>query len=500
MNPAILATGHYSIRRLPAEVVERTIGKTALHVLRMLWAWRDPETGLVTVQRWRLAETRGFAPVSEQAVMRALLLLVKVGFVQNIGWREARAANGRRIPVFARRVYGGDAPPKLLGERHVLAVPEPVAAWIARAPADHDRGGGRGRGGAPKGNQNRKDGDGSVYRPEAARKRTLRRLEDIRAGRVKIDSEAAQLEAEDRRERSRKCAKAQSSRINGSGRPPSMDRVALRSLDPDPLVGLSQKKDRAPEAGAQISPPPAVERKDINEINLDAKPTEAAPIRTSDRVLRCGSNSARAIPIRGLPPYPTIRTATIPNPPKISETATDEEAAHALAQAYRGAFEARTKQPCWAARLPQVVKNKKAWSLLLEVGAMLRDAGVPPAGWVAWSFDVWKSLGHTSKPPSIAWTFSTKRIGGDLGWYNDEGYDEIGGLLISGPIEKDFARRFMSMQEVANCGRGGSAEALVAHYFPEGYAQALQATHAEAARLREEVTRRLVDGVWLWGA
>lgn len=487
MNPGIVA-GRYPVRRLSAETVERKIGKTALHVLRMLWAWRDPETGLVTVQRERLAASRGFARVSVPATMRALVRLAECGLVENLGWREVETAKGARIPVYTRRVYGADAPAKALGERHVLAVPEPVAAWISRRVADARRGGGRGRGGAPRGNRNR-FGDGS----KTAHARWCHSVEPIlasvRAGRVRVDSEAARLEAEDRREQARKRAKGRAAGDNGSSRPPTMDRVAL-----DPTSGSSDlpslREGRAAASAAAIDP------------SLAASPLESNPEKSAPRVLRLGpaTHDKRAtVPIRGIPDYPRLRSATIPNPPLLAEDASDAEAAHALAKAYRGAFEAATGQPCWAARLPQVVKTKKTWALLLEAGAMLRDSAVPPAGWVAWSFTVWRSFGRSRKPPTLAWCFSTKRIGGDLKWYQHEGYDEIGGLIVSGPIEKNFARRYMAMRDAADRGLGGSAEALLAHFFPEGYAQALQATHKEAEQTRDALARRLADGDWLWG-
>lgn len=220
------------------------------------------------------------------------------------------------------------------------------------------------------------------------------------------------------------------------------------------------------------------------------------------RVLRLGpaTHDKRATdPIRGIPDYPRLRSATIPNPPLLAEDATDEEAAHALARAYRGAFEARTGKVCWAARPCALARMKKTWALLLEAGALLRDSGVPPAGWVSWSFTVWESFGRSKKPPAMAWCFSTKRIGGDLKWYQHEGHDEIGGLIVSGPLEKDFGRRYMAMREAADLGRGGSAEALLAHFFPSGYAQALQAVHDEADKEREAIARKLADGDWLWG-
>jgi hypothetical protein len=141
--------------------------------------------------------------------------------------------------------------------------------------------------------------------------------------------------------------------------------------------------------------------------------------------------------------------------------------------------------------------RSKAWRLLLEAGALLRDAAVPPAGWVVWSFEVWRGLGRTKKPPSLVWTFSTKRIGGDLAWYQHEGYDEIGGRKVKGPLEDAFYPRDAAMREAAIW--TDDATEVVARYFPEGYAQAVEAVQREAEQMRAKVARRLAAGEWLWG-
>jgi hypothetical protein len=246
---------------------------------------------------------------------------------------------------------------------------------------------------------------------------------------------------------------------------------------------------------SEVTPagPPAEEVRSDDDGGLRLGSSDAP--RTSPRRSRKYVRAALGARIPNLPRFPQLKSATIPHPPRLSPDASTELAAREIARAYAGAYEASTGKPCWAARRPERTKN---WALLLAAAEFIRDADVPPAAWVAWSFDVWAK--KTGRPPPISWVFSVRRLGDRFDWFSHDHYDEIGGTIVAGPKEKGMFQRYTALLEAIDReGAHADAAPLVARYFPEGWDAAVAAVEREIRQTRERLETQLADGAWLWG-
>jgi hypothetical protein len=129
-----------------------------------------------------------------------------------------------------------------------------------------------------------------------------------------------------------------------------------------------------------------------------------------------------------IPPFPTptvVGAVRVPEPPKLTADATPDECVRVCARAYVGAVESRYAERCWMRMVIHKPERaaKGVRDVLRAAAEILRDRGVAPASWAAWSVDSWFDLPHVQPgdpPPSHKWVFSLERLRKSVGWFSHD--------------------------------------------------------------------------------
>ena len=205
-----------------------------------------------------------------------------------------------------------------------------------------------------------------------------------------------------------------------------------------------------------------------------------------------------------IPRYPgpdVVPPVRRPAPPVLDESMEMDDRVKRVALAYAGAV--RTRYGACGAISP--VKRRKA----LEEGAdWLTEFAIPPAAWMLFSMDTWRShfapqkLKH--RPPPVRWACSSKRIVERRDWYKDAHEDYKGGQTSMGPDLRALLERWTEMQGtlLAMDHRrldAAAVSAVVRHYFkPGAYEWAVGSAMQSAMREQALITRAAQRGEWVW--
>jgi hypothetical protein len=248
----------------------------------------------------------------------------------------------------------------------------------------------------------------------------------------------------------------------------------------------------------------------------------------------------------GLPPYPGLAIVphvVLPDPPQLNPGLLDWRRVEVLVRAYRGAVHARLG--IQGALLPRraLLERSAAYEKLVEAAMVIIREQLPPAGWAAFSCEVWRDYGPEGAeeetiapaclpvrrpvepdadsrqldallrqirqkaaaprpPPPVTWVFMTSRMEQHAAWYRGEAESYGGGLVVFGPSAKELMARYraMALAVQRSPSRGEAAvRAIVAEHFPgDTYATLLGRARAEADEHRTRLVGRLRRGDFLW--
>jgi hypothetical protein len=211
----------------------------------------------------------------------------------------------------------------------------------------------------------------------------------------------------------------------------------------------------------------------------------------------------------GGPAYPALdgphAAARLPAPLEISKDASDGEIASACAAAYRTAVEQVTGARSWAfGKGAATAKGRATTARLIEGGRALRDAGIPPLAWAAWSCLVWKRYSPSSKGGAPArWVFDPARVVERQGWFWAECPLAGGQVVWNDALRALIARWNALAAEVSRKCSGDAdvegAKAIVARLCPPEDWDALvwksrQTAQGDQRRIDAAVAR----GEWVW--
>lgn len=517
------------------------LGKGTLELLLWLFRHRD-ERGRINAAAVQIARRLGKA---RSTVQDRLARLEALGFVvlprersvgrrrgrngsEGLGWQTVRP--GTR--GFVRLVRGAEASATSgpCGSRALLLPPD-VLQNVQKAPANGHGGARRGAGGSP-GNTNAR-GKGAVSKARERAREWVARLDE---GLVLTDEEAERVDRKRRREMRTQLAKLPPLEAAGG------DEVLAGALVFEEEIRRQDRERRAARRAAPGRSSPATgdgqERhpkrsSSFSSVDLDL-PSEDAPV-TSTGVSALGSirGEGRALlefrsgergrieapvappplyglgdRILGVPPIPTrdvVGEAVMPRAPLIDPEAAGVGLVEALAVAYRAAVRNRFGVESHALRRGELAKSK--WfEALHRAAVILREKGVAPIAWAAWSCDVWIRYGEAKgKPPPIAWVYGPARILERVGWFSSEGHTLTEGRIVEGPECVAMRKRYLAMRWAITRSRAATSEevaAIVARYFPaEGpgsYAATVARVREENRQAQEQLCRRVQAGEYVW--
>lgn len=409
---------------------------------------------------------------------KALSRLRAFGLLQDTGWRRLPVLRGGltvRCDVYVREVLGAR-----YKQRPFLAVPVEVVAKIKEPPKQ----GGR--------------------RPGAGRPRKPATVFHVEPSLAKPNSNGSEETMEP-------------PKSNGS-----TDLISSRSYSTDQSGHAfpSEKPDAPAAAGASI---------------LSSEEHEGT------YGARLGGAASPWIPpmsLAGLPPYPSydvVKPAVVPSPALISPDLDDRQAALFLLKCYRGAYLARYQDKCpvrleWlenpsamTSGVTLALKDRGAtttparavngeisrfqhYKQLVEVAKLLREKGIAPAAWCAFSIDTWQKYGpkaqarDPNKRASVFWVFLASRVEERSGWFSSEYSRYSGGTAIFGRLHKELLQRYAALRSALRPGMTlADREQLVQKYFPRGrYSKLVEAARDEAFETERQLYRQVERGVFVW--
>lgn len=502
--------------RMRPGVLRRKLGDSAWYALLALWKHRAPN-GETTITNAGLAHAKGFVAQSERVIRKAMTRLKAAALVEVVGWRKRSVPVGKGRGdrwVFVRRVFGANAEGGL-GSDAILFVPGETARWSATAMT---WGGKRtNAGGARKG---------------AGRKES--KPKEKKKGRPPL-SQAGAVSPQNNQQEGR--VNQQEGPTQNSARG-AADLGSLISSVPEVSYPLASLGDAAPATSAstvssihlpeRVSTPTEgdaplahLETEDPRDTTPDERKGGAAASLVQGATERGSGTMKTAVgfrlteggwtrpkapsmptsPLRGAPPLPwtLVGTATTPNPPLLDEEMGDDERAHALAAAFRGALASRFHEPGWALRRGPIQASKFFRTLVDSATDLLRFE-IAPAAWAAWSCDVWKQYNSAARPPPVPWVFSTKRIAERRGWFAAEEESYMGGRIIMGAKKRELLERYMAMRLAIDAeGAWSDPAPVVARFFPgDAFDRAVVVANAEVKKDRERLRREADSGAFLW--
>lgn len=222
-----------------------------------------------------------------------------------------------------------------------------------------------------------------------------------------------------------------------SGDTRSTARSASRVRQPSPR----QRKPEHGYEGGEASPPDGA---------------GAARYLTADEVSDLIAPGGGFVPHR--PSDRDLLVPQLPDPPLLPEMP-DLETAEYLVRIYRGLIETRTKEPCHILSRRGSVMSYRGLPALLAGACALREQEIAPAGWAAFSYDVWRGYLAPEKgdngsgsgkkaqrrPPALGWTFLASRIEKHRSWFLRESGSYAGGRVLFSQLQSDVGRRWVDL-------------------------------------------------------
>lgn len=529
----LLATGGGAIARVSFTLLERKLGQEPLRLYLGLLRARGDD-GLIVTTCEQLAARRDFG--SRHQIERGLRRLEEIGLVVRTRVvRVYRAHQTHRRSLLERQVLGF-----IRGSE--LDIPK-AAAEIIEAASRAGRGnhsshtGGRCMGNKNSSKERRSDpataqtrngrrwNDFQMYRREASKKGVGVPLPVPELGEEEAHTLAIYREEVEARKTAKKArVKANSKSASENGKNADQkrqERMPLKISSSSSLI--SPKGEGAPERAQNF-----LLKRESRAEQVDLMPSTGIPSTEdleSEPDFSAGLFPNRSEPSRpprshfvenggwlpGLPlDLPRPVWSRVPTPRPFPTELSDEECAEILARLYVNLFRARTGERCWSVSTKRDdLRRSKSWPQLLEAVDAMRAEQIAPAAWLAWSFDVWTSMGvsRAKRPPPLAWAVSTTRIGKHLGWYRGEGYENeaaIGGnRMVWGPASKELDTRWRTLTRRLDDLGGRALDEAAVHAevdaaFPEGLKHARRRAQDEADANQRHIERAVAAGEWVW--
>lgn len=199
---------------------------------------------------------------------------------------------------------------------------------------------------------------------------------------------------------------------------------------------------------------------------------------------------------RLLPDAPKVRPVEVPPPPRLPPGLSDSERVEWLAQAYRAAFLARSGLASTFLKRSRA-SGHKLYPRLVLAALELEGAGVPPAAWVAASFDQWAHVVGRGTPKP-AWVFSAKRWSKFGEWESLHSYcvPEWRTAPKAKALYADWRAMWVDLITTAPTTRPQVA-ATFERWFPgAAWEERLRAANIEAMYAQAQVDKLVSEGGW----
>ena len=422
---------------------------------KLLWCRNEKGITHATLQTLATANIaeREWQALSRDQANRGVRRLLKVGLVRNLGWRKVGGRS--KNPLRQRVVYGAFMIDANKGE--LVAVPVKTLKALE----------GLGRGGARAGSGRKK---AAVLVPEECKQDSTSLNQSRHPG------QAQSFQSRQHREAPVSVFKAANIIPLGISK-------EIESID---VLNRDFSKERKMPTG--VGPSFLSLKVGEGSHGVRMAGDDASRPRGDDRLLD-----------PEVPKFPdgsVVDPPRVPNPPLLDGTLPDKELAEALTRTYRAVVTARTGKPCWQFARGDISKSKQ-FKTLVRAARQLIEHELPPASWLAWSFDKWEFGDNTKRAP-LNWLLGTKRIEERRGWFRKEMADYGGGRLLPGPQLKELWRAYMAMRADLVGSSAPVAEIIDKHFPGRMYRLQVSRARAESAQIQDDMRAKAARGEFLW--
>lgn len=489
-----------STTRIPRASAERKLGKAAVRLLECWWVYRDVAK-LSTVAP--IATVAKDAKLSQATAKRAATRLRRAGLIT-----QARVYVQKDQKIAIRRVYGTKSSPFRADPDVYWYVPDPVAEYLAMAPAIPSHGGDR----------------RSRAARDVARKRALARAQVAPLEPVQVVKRPRILSIEESRARIEADlflpdqVSHTSTELDQIKQPLFFDRSSLRS-------SLSKNNRFAGSAsGGQPSPgsgfcgfeaPSAIRNlarlgcvEPVGPLQEVVGPSGGIHIQVSGNWLECVRKSVKreftTKIAREHLPMPPINQYLVPTAPRIRAGSSDASKVRRVALAYAGAISSHLQRPNWLFRRGDVSKSKH-FDELVAAANEFEKFGIAPAAWMHWSIKYWEATREERsyriqayRYAPLSWTTSPGRIRERAELFFDNGGNSILGGSI---VEPERCRKFaVAWQEATRrIVNGDDLVEVLSRYFPNGYTATTNELLLACKTTAQELSDAAASGQYVWG-
>jgi hypothetical protein len=435
-----------------ADALRAKLGRATFIVWQALCSVRSA-TGVTHVTDAGLTHVRGFERIPLSVVKDSLAKLRRVGLIEAVGWRKLPVASGLGSELrwtYLRRVHGEQ-------RGSIVVVPQAVAAWAARAAS---WGGTRVGAGRP------------CKRPLLTRRPVRLRLLEVATEEEVVAVVNGAADAQD------VCADSRFLANRKQSRPP-LDLCTIDLVDSSLLRKEEYRVRDAVGSSARLE-------------SADGSGSKLPHL------------AALGIPH---PDVPTVRSVaavapcSIPDPPLLDPSDSEERHAFLLSRWFLGAVESRFGKRSWAFGRGHITRSKH-YAALVAIAKVFIERQVAPAAWCAFSCDVWKRI-EPSKPPSVKWVFSATRIAERAEWFHSEENDYSGGTVVYTPSGRELLARLARLrtriQREVTMHDEQKLRDVVAETLPQHLLDRLVAdAKREATEMTADLRSQVASGDWVW--
>jgi len=210
-------------------------------------------------------------------------------------------------------------------------------------------------------------------------------------------------------------------------------------------------------------------------------------------------------------PSPTnLDMIKIPAPPQLDPDADEVAWFRAIAKTYTRAYNDRYRQfgneSYTFSRVMRNPRKSRYYKLVVEAARKFIKHEIPPASWIAFSFDVWHEYGggrDEDDSPPVSWIFSRERVEKRWGWFYAESSRYRGGRILLTNFHKELIHRYDQMRSALSqlpvSASDATINVTVQQFFPDDlYEFLLEKSNAAARKVCEKLNESLRAGDWLW--